>query len=361
MADFVLVTHTRWSEAPRIRHQVARLLVDAGHRVLFLERADYPWSAAVPEAREVEPRLTVARTTRLIHHQFRVLPSMHRLDAAHVSRRLRDAVARWGATGDFTVVNFTHDGWFLREAFPGHRIVTIIHDDFEGQSRLPFAGHITWTLERTCRGSDAVLAVSEPLRERLSAWCTPELFLPWAVVPYRPPVAPAAGRRTLLFWGYVDTGIDLDRVEEVAAHLAGRGPDWKVLLVGPTQGKGVRAPIVSRLSRFPNIEVRDPMPLDALPLEETLAALLPYRRSPITDSVTLANKSMQLLARGLPLLISAMPRFLEAPFVIRFDGPGGIGPAVDACVERFESLQPSIREYCAANSPESRLRRILPQ
>ena len=40
MADFVLVTHTRWSEAPRIRHQVARLLVDAGHRVLFLERAD---------------------------------------------------------------------------------------------------------------------------------------------------------------------------------------------------------------------------------------------------------------------------------------------------------------------------------
>jgi hypothetical protein len=70
---------------------------------------------------------------------------------------------------------------------------------------------------------------------------------------------------------------------------------------------------------------------------------------------------MQLLARGLPLLISAMPRFLEAPFVIRFDGPGGIGPAVDACVERFESLQPSIREYCAANSAESRLEMLLPK
>ena len=189
--------------------------------------------------------------------------------------------------------------------------------------------------------------------------CSPKLFLPWAVVPYRHPVAPVAARRTLLFWGYVDTGIDLDRVEEVASHLAQRGPDWKVLLVGPTQGKGVRAPIIHRLSRFPNIEVRDPMTLDALPLEETLAALLPYRRSAITDSVTLANKSMQLLARGLPLLISAMPRFLEAPFVIRLDGAGGPAAAVDACVERFEQLQRPIEGYCAANAPESRLLQII--
>lgn len=359
MSDFVLVTHTRWTEAPRIRHQVARLLRDAGHRVLFVERADYPWSGQLPAAVAVEPGITLTRTTRLIHHQFRVIPAMHRLDASHVSRGLRAAVDRWRPAPDFTVVNFTHDGWFLRETFPGQRIVTVIHDDFEAQSRLPFSGHIAWTLERTCRSSDSVLAVSEPLRERLAEWCAPNLFLPWSVVPYRHPVAPAARRRTLLFWGYVDTGIDLDRVEEVASHLAQRGPDWKVLLVGPTQGKGVRAPIVDRLSRFPNIEVRDPMPLDALPVEETLAALLPYRRSPITDSVTLANKSMQLLARGLPLLISAMPRFLDAPFVIRFDETAGIAAAVDACVERFEQLQQPIEEYCEANAPESRLLQII--
>lgn len=359
MSDFVLVTHTRWTEAPRIRHQVARLLRDAGHRVLFVERADYPWSGPLPAAVAVEPGITLTRTTRLIHHQFRVIPAMHRLDASHVSLRLRAAVDRWRPAPDFTVVNFTHDGWFLRETFPRQRIVTVIHDDFEAQSRLPFSGHIAWTLERTCRSSDTVLAVSEPLRERLAEWCAPKLFLPWALVPYRHPVAPVAGRRTLLFWGYVDTGIDLDRVEEVASHLARRGPGWKVLLVGPTQGKGVRAPIVDRLSLFPNIEVRDPMPLDSLPLEETLAALLPYRRSPITDSVTLANKSMQLLACGLPLLISAMPNFLEAPFVIRFDQVGGIAAAVDACVQGFEQLQSPIEQCCALNSPESRLRMLL--
>jgi hypothetical protein len=157
----------------------------------------------------------------------------------------------------------------------------------------------------------------------------------------------------------VDTGVDLDRVEEIALHLAQRGPDWKVLLVGPTQGTGVRAPIIRRLSRYSNIEVRDPMPLDALPLEETLAALLPYRRCSITDAVTLANKSMQLLARGLPLLISAMPRYLEAPFVIRLDVSSGAAGAVSASVERFDALQGSIAAYCAANAPESRLQMLL--
>ncbi len=276
-----------------------------------------------------------------------------------MARQLRAAVEQWSPAPNFTVVNFTHDGWFLRETFLGHRIVTVINNDFVAQSRLPFAGHITWALERTCRNSDTVLAVSEPLRERLSAWCSPELFLPWAVVPYRHSVEPVASRRTLLFWGYVDTGVDLDRVEEVALHLTEQGPDWKVLLVGPTQGTGVRTPIIRRLSRYSNIEVRDPMPLDALPLEETLAALLPYRRCSITDAVTLANQSMQLLARGLPLLISAMPRYLEAPFVIRLDGSSGAAGAVSESAEQFNALQGPIADYCAANAPESRLQMLL--
>ena len=146
--------------------------------MLFVERADYPWAGTLPSAVEVEPGITVIWTTRLIHHQFRVHSSLHRVDARHVARQLRSAVQQWSPAPNFTVINFTHDGWFLRETFPGHRIVTLIHDDFEAQSRLPFSGHITWALERTCRNSDTVLAVSEPLRERLSAWCSPELFLP---------------------------------------------------------------------------------------------------------------------------------------------------------------------------------------
>ena len=68
---------------------------------------------------------------------------------------------------------------------------------------------------------------------------------------------------------------------------------------------------------------------------------------------------LQLLARGLLLLISATPKFPEASFVIRFDQAGGIAAAVDACVRGFEQLQCLIEQYCAFNSPELRLPMLL--
>jgi hypothetical protein len=74
--------------------------------------------------------------------------------------------------------------------------------------------------------------------------------------------------------------------------------------------------------------------------------------------VTLANKSMQLLARGLPLLISAMPAFLRQDFVMRLDGDGGIESALSSVSAKFADLQPVIRAYCVENSPESRLRML---
>ena len=59
MRDFVLVTHTLWQEAPRIRHQLARLLAGAGHRVIFIERARHLLGAGQPDPIEVEPGVIV--------------------------------------------------------------------------------------------------------------------------------------------------------------------------------------------------------------------------------------------------------------------------------------------------------------
>jgi hypothetical protein len=235
----------------------------------------------------------------------------------------------------------------------------LINDDFEAQSRLPFRSHITWTLERTCRESDQVLAVSVPLQKKLSRWADTQLFLPWATVPYRAPVSTAATRDTLLFWGYVDNAIDLDLVKALAAELAASRPNLTIRFVGPTQTKGARERIIQTLQPFSNILIAGPTALDDLPLDRTLAALLPYRRSDAVDAVTLANKSMQLLARGLPLLISGMPAFIQREFVVRLDGPGGFSAAITTCETNFDNFQTAIRCFCDDNAPDSRLKMLV--
>jgi hypothetical protein len=75
-------------------------------------------------------------------------------------------------------------------------------------------------------------------------------------------------------------------------------------------------------------------------------------------SVTLANKSMQLLARGLPLLISSMPEFVQKPFILRLDGEAPITTVLERCRAGFLGWQPGIREFVESNSPASRLKAL---
>ena len=60
--EFILVTHTRWDEAPRIRHRLARLLAGIGHWVFFVERADGPLAQVKDGTTEVEPGIFLIRT-----------------------------------------------------------------------------------------------------------------------------------------------------------------------------------------------------------------------------------------------------------------------------------------------------------
>jgi hypothetical protein len=354
MSDFLLLTHSLWAEPPRLRHQVARLLLDAGHRVRFAERSQPFLGSRVPSsAAELPPRLELAHTRRLLHHQLRALPMLHRANAAILApqvARLADGLDRSG----LTVVNFNYDYFFVRRALPGQRIVTIINDDFEAMSRLPFRRHITWALRRTCEASDVVLAVSAPLVRRLRQWVDARLFMPWAEHPYRRPGGDMARRTKLVFWGFVDWRLDWDVLRRLSAHLAERGPEWEVWLVGPLAEKD-RPVIAPSLAACPNIRVMEPRDLDQLPLDEVLAAVIPYVREEATDAVTVSNKTMRLLSRGLPIVISGMPEFLQAPFIVRLDAGRPMSEVVDACIGSFMGWQVDIERCIAENSPASRL------
>lgn len=354
MADFLFITHTAWSEAPRIRHQLARLLVEHGHTVHFFERATPPYARLDRTLVQPEPGITLVQSRRLVHHQLRLAEPLEFLNSALVERSLRARLAEIPHDGGTTVVNFTHDYHFLRRIFPHNRIVTLIHDNFEAQARFGYARHITRMLRRTVEMSDDIYAVSVPLCERLSQWKPTELLLPWAVVPYRAPHGDTAGRDTLFYWGFVDTALDPEAILHASRRLEAVRPRWRVALIGPTQSNrrdAVTRPFLDR----PNIVIQGQTALDDLPLHRSLAAFLPYRRSPSCDSVTLANKSLQLLARGMPLVINAMPHYLERPFIRRIDGAQPFDAVIDEVVENFNAWQAPIERFVEENSGESRL------
>jgi hypothetical protein len=352
----IVFTNTSWSETPRIRHQTARLLRDHGYEVWFFERPSSLARRRGPFTEPAEAGVTLVRTRRLAHPQLRVVEPVEWLNARLAAASARAAFARLGVRPDDLVVNFAHDAHFLRRLLPQNRIVTVIHDDFEAQARFPAFGHVTRQLRATCVASDEVLAVSQPLVDRVREWRGAELFLPWSVTPYRAPRLSVEGRDTLLFWGSVDTALDIPFILRAARELAQSRPAWRIALIGPTQnGESRRRRVLEPLQGLTNLVVQGQTALDDLPLERTIAAFIPYARSRSSDAVTLANKSLQLLARGLPLLITGMPHFIERPFIVRADEGAGVVEAAERCQRGFLEWQREIEAFVWGEGPEARL------
>jgi len=358
MPDIAVITNSLWTEPPRLRRQVTDLLVSDGHRVAFFERPAMPWVAIGKPVERVSGAVTVARPKCLIHPQLRIARPLAELNALYAASSMRRLMGELGVGPATTVVNFNHDIFFIRRLFPSNRIITIINDDFESQARFPRFGHVTRALRQTCMDSDEVHAVSTSLVERLSAWCQPKLFLPWAVRPYRAPREDMARRKTLLFWGSIDTAIDPSVVTSLAEELRRRGPDWKLMFVGPTRVARTRERLASELLRHPNVTLHDSTPLDRLPMDDVLAAIIPYGREEWVKSVMLANKTLALLSAGLPFIITGMPNFIRKPFILRLDECVGIGEAIDACSRGFMTWQADIEAFLSEHDAQSRLNQL---
>jgi hypothetical protein len=301
--------------------------------------------------------MTLLSANEFLHHQLRLLPWLHRLNALVARLDLRKRLASSDLLRPELIINFNYDAFWLRSLFPSQPILTVINDDFESLSRLPVRRHLTWALRRTCRMSNRVFTVSEPLRHRLAQWCEPELFLPWSADPYQVP-ARSAQRNVLLFWGYINDRMDVGALQACLPELERAG--LRLRFVGPLDADGRQ--LQRQLGSSNTVEWHPACSFDALDTSDCLAALIPYRLDcPGVEAIQLSNKALQLLSRGLPLITSAMPHFHRAPFVVPY-GTSAQPSLVDAAlvVQRsFSSLQPPIAEFVAANGPQARLRQLL--
>jgi hypothetical protein len=350
---FIFFTKTDWNESPRLRHQLARLLADAGHEVVFFQRPCYPWQR-IGRDHSGNDRISLYRYRQLIHHKLRLHPLLHGMNALFEKRLIASFVKWLNINHNDVIVNFNYEYFFLRSLFPQGRIITIINDDFWSRAMLGWASPLKWALRKTLQDSDRVLTVSMPLINQLSIIAPVELFYPWSDKPYAP-VVNSNAKNTVLFWGYINSKLDFYFISNLAQQLHAWGSDWRLVFVGPVQSS------VSKIKQHENVFFLPPTDFDRLDISSVFVGLIPYKSGvEDIDVITFPNKLLRVLSRGIPIAITGMPHFIDEPFVFRLnkDPKVAIG-MLDKIRLGFLDLQPAIKEFVSKNSAAARLQQFL--
>jgi hypothetical protein len=342
MKDFIIFSKTRWSEVPRMRHQLTRMLRDLDGRIFFFERPVFSVSNA-DNFCEVEERIFVGMASQLIHHQIRVNKILQKINAEFEIVSIKKKLPKFHENP--VVFNFNYDYFFLRKIFPKNKLITVINDDFVAQARLFRGHHVREALAETCAISDVVLTTAYPLVKQLSAWCHPLLFLPWADAEYCRPVF-GENRNIALMWGSINEILDFSLLSDIAnrhAHL-------EFYLVG-TLSRSVRRQVNQICSNNRNVKYFPPMDLDSLPLSRIFSGIMPYKSGVgSTEAVTMANKSLRLMSKGLPLIVHGMPNFYRHEAIYRCLDANQFSESINNCAVKFYDLQAPISEFVSKNT-----------
>ncbi len=354
MSRFIFFTKTPWNEPPRLRHQLAQLLVNAGHEVLFAERPYWPGQSKT--VGDGAPNgIKLFRHGELLHHKLRIGWLLRWSNAWWTRRSIARAIHKFNPQPDDVIVNFNYEYFFLRDVFPTNKLITIINDDFISTIFCFLKPTLFKAQKATCRTSDAVLTPSPVLQVQLAAYCKPKLFFPWTDIGYRM-TASKRDRDTILFWGSINRRIDFPFLERFATELLKTNQQLKILFVGPTE-RGVKSHPFFLL--YPNVKYQGVSKLETLELDRIIGSIIPYVSGvPEVDVIVLPNRLFQLLAHGIPIFITGMPQFIRQPFVFRLDN-GEMIAKVLWVRDNFQSLQADIQSFVESNSPNSRLEEFL--
>jgi hypothetical protein len=351
MSKYFVFGKSMWEEQPRLRHQLVELLLQFGNVVTFFQTPSYLWSGDISNNRVASSNLTLKRSRQLIHPQLRIAAPLRILNALIETRSIRAIIGSQVTYMD-VVINFNYDYYFLRKIFPKNTIVTIINDDFVAQAKLRRGDHVRDVMKLTCAASDVVFGVSYPLLDQLSQWCTPKLFLPWADSFY---CKHAKGiQDSVLLWGHIDRRIDFDLLAAAANEL----PSVHFYIVGPLSNS-IKSQADS-LRRFANVVMMPATRLQDLPLERFFAAIIPYKNY-VNDiiAVTLSNKALQLMSRGLPLVTHGMPNFMDNESILRCASVSDFLDAIKYAQKNYEGLQRGIGKFVNRNQARDRYEYLL--
>jgi hypothetical protein len=327
-ADIVICSKSTWEPSIRREHAIARLAVDAGHRVVFIERPqdvraalDAPgqWMRHV-----VRPRIMHADGVLVITHAVAAPGHRDALSERLAALALGRTITRIRRPGVATVlVAMAPWQWPALEAAPGVRRAFDSTDDW--RALLPHrAGRIEELMRRIGTRADAVTLVSAELREAFlpaQGVVVPNGVSRELLVPLTAP--PGTGR--LVYAGTLSERFDGVLVSELLRRL----PDWTIDLFGqcqyPGRGDEPGEDLQDLLDGFDGrarwhgvVERRDL----AAALDAADVAILPNR--PEHSAGQDAMKLYDYAARGRPIVTTRWNDELETT------GPPGLVIADDA-------------------------------
>ena len=350
---FILFSKSFWDETPRLRHQVANLLIDYGHQVIFFEKPDFFLFPKNTYCKNNLKRINIIRSKQLIHHQLRLVDPICFLNAQYEKRSIINKLKLLDYK-NAEIINFNYDYYFLRDLFPLNKIITIINDDFVAQAKINNGKHVRRTLKKTCINSDAIFTVSYPLAKQVEKWCIPKIFLPWAQFKYKKPTN-LAKRNSILIWAHIDGRFDFDLLQNFAI----RRQNLKIDFIGPVSSK-VQKKVFTLTHNCTNIKCHGPVDFKNINFNRYFCTTIPYLNN-IADinAVTASNKTFQLLSKGLPIVTHGMPNFLNSRAIVKTNSLEEFIKGVDFCLDEFFSLQSIIKKLVSQNLPKDRYDQII--
>ena len=343
-----------YSETPRIRHQLADLLISYGHEVVFYQRPLFFFESSKKLINQKKSnQLEIRQTKQFIHHQLRTFSLLSTLNSYYESRQINSSLN--DLKENDVIINFNYDYSLLKAKFNNNKIITLINDDFVAQAKFNSGKHVIKSLIETSRFSDAVLAVSYPLLNQVQKYSKrAELFLPWTEGEYTPPII--MEKDSILVWASINAVIDYEIIKSISL----KSPEYKIYLIGPMDRK-VNDIITNLLDAYSNLFYLEPKELYELDsISSFFVGFLPYKagiRS--TEAVTAANKTFRLMSIGLPLIVHGMPSFYEHEAIFKCSNLDEIEKSIKYCHSAFYEMQPSIKELVNEQQPEQRYEQIM--
>lgn len=343
-----------YDETPRIRHQLANLLVKFGHKVIFYQKPDYFLSSSKKLInKKINDDVEIRQTKQLIHHQLRLFNLIAGINAKYEARQILSSLK--DIQDEDIIVNFNYDYFFLRCLFPKNKIITLINDDFIAQAKFLKGAHVKEIMRETLINSDTNLTVSYPLFNQIKNLnCQVNLFFPWTENYYvRPNLYKK--NKNIVIWASINSVIDFNLVIFLSAKLK----DFNFYFVGPLDDSVKNT--VSELCKADNIYYHKPVNLTELSgVSSFFMGLMPYRANvKSTEAVTMANKTFRLMSLGMPLVVHGMPNFFEHAAIFKSETYDEVVSNIQYCFDNFENLQDDISELISQNTDEVRYNQFI--